>query len=116
MNAFGAHYWNSMQLLAWVWLGDRHAVESASDDAPDRTHWIEVTLPDGRTECIETPSKPLSFEYATEWPRAGDGGVQEIREWCKRVPAPRLVVTEGPCRTSSYRCWVYQQTVSDQVL
>jgi AAA domain/IclR helix-turn-helix domain len=41
-----------------------------------------------------TTQWPTLFEYATEWPRAGDGGVQEIREWCKRVPTPRLVVVD----------------------
>jgi hypothetical protein len=39
MNAFEAQYWNSMQLLAWVWLGDRGAVERAAENAPVRTYW-----------------------------------------------------------------------------
>lgn len=59
MTAFEDHYWNSMQLLAWVWLRDKQAVEVAADDAPSRSYCREETLPDGRVECIETPSEPL---------------------------------------------------------
>ena len=32
---------------------------------------------------------PESFEYATEWPRASDGGVEQIEEWILR-PATRV--------------------------
>jgi hypothetical protein len=37
---------------------------------------------------------PESFHYATEWPRADDGGVDEIRKWIETAEKPRLVVVD----------------------
>jgi AAA domain len=37
---------------------------------------------------------PASFEYATRWPRADEGGVEKIDEWCEKNPNARLVVID----------------------
>ncbi len=37
---------------------------------------------------------PQSFQYATEWPRASDGGLEAIREWILSVEKPRLIVVD----------------------
>jgi predicted RNA-binding protein YlxR (DUF448 family) len=40
---------------------------------------------------IEWPSR---FHYATEWPRANEGGLQAIRDWCRSAPMARLIVVD----------------------
>jgi RecA-family ATPase len=37
---------------------------------------------------------PEKFEYATEWPRADEGGLDAIRTWIKSKETPRLVVID----------------------
>jgi hypothetical protein len=37
---------------------------------------------------------PARFYYATEWPRADAGGLDEIRKWLASAEKPRLVVVD----------------------
>jgi hypothetical protein len=37
---------------------------------------------------------PARFHYATEWPRANAGGLEQIRKWIASVEKPRLVVVD----------------------
>src|SRR5829696_5781709 len=37
---------------------------------------------------------PDAFQYATEWPRANEGGVEAIRDWIIAAANPRLVVVD----------------------
>ncbi len=37
---------------------------------------------------------PHRFKYATEWPRANEGGTKAIREWCRLTPEPRMIVID----------------------
>jgi hypothetical protein len=37
---------------------------------------------------------PDGFKYATEWPRANEGGIEEIRRWILAAKNPRLVVVD----------------------
>lgn len=37
---------------------------------------------------------PASFQYATEWRRANEGGVDDIRDWIVAADNPRLVVVD----------------------
>jgi hypothetical protein len=37
---------------------------------------------------------PTRFHYATQWPRANDGGLNRIREWIRASNNPRLVVVD----------------------
>lgn len=37
---------------------------------------------------------PQGFQYATEWPRANDGGLDAIREWVLSVERPRLIIVD----------------------
>jgi Fe2+ or Zn2+ uptake regulation protein len=37
---------------------------------------------------------PARFHYATEWPRANNGGLEKIRNWIASVELPRLVVVD----------------------
>lgn len=56
MDAFEKPFWNYYQLVAWVYNGNRSLVRICDDDAPQRYHWEELVLPDGRKELIEVPS------------------------------------------------------------
>lgn len=37
---------------------------------------------------------PARFEYATQWPRADDGGIEHIRRWIAAAEKPRLIVVD----------------------
>jgi hypothetical protein len=37
---------------------------------------------------------PARFYYATEWPRANAGGLEQIRKWIESVEKPRLIVVD----------------------
>ncbi|PVE23646.1 recombinase A [Microvirga sp. KLBC 81] len=37
---------------------------------------------------------PPDFEYATEWPRANEGGLDEIRAWITNAKNPRLIIVD----------------------
>lgn len=37
---------------------------------------------------------PVRFEYATEWPRANEGGLDRIRDWIEAAKNPRLVIVD----------------------
>ena len=37
---------------------------------------------------------PRKFQYATQWPRADQGGVEQIDKWCDDHPDARLVVID----------------------
>lgn len=41
-----------------------------------------------------SPNWPEAFEYATEWPRANEGGLDKIREWVLGRANPRLVIVD----------------------
>jgi hypothetical protein len=59
MDTFEEPYWNLMQVLAWVYTGDRLMVRKASDHINDHgSRMQELVLPDGRKEWVETPSGP----------------------------------------------------------
>lgn len=49
---------------------------------------------------------PAAMHYATEWPRAGDGGIEAIRAWILAMENPQLVIVDvlamfKPARGSS---------------
>ena len=47
------------------------------------------------TKLLGTDSEwPEKFEYATEWPRANEGGLDAIKTWIKSKEAPRLIVID----------------------
>jgi AAA domain len=37
---------------------------------------------------------PRHFHYATEWPRANDGGLNAIKDWCRSAPMAKLIVVD----------------------
>jgi hypothetical protein len=37
---------------------------------------------------------PRGFDYATEWPRANDGGLAAVRDWILSVENPRLIIVD----------------------
>jgi hypothetical protein len=37
---------------------------------------------------------PEAFHYATEWPRADEGGIEQIAAWIERTPDARLIVVD----------------------
>lgn len=40
------------------------------------------------------PDWPTAFEYQTEWPRANDGGLEQIEQWINSKDNPRLIVVD----------------------
>ena len=68
MDGFEEPYWNLIQLLAWVYLGDRELVRKASDDVTDHGSFVQqLVLPDGRKEFVETAAKaPGAVRLALE--------------------------------------------------
>lgn len=36
----------------------------------------------------------MRFQYATEWPRDNEGGLDEIRKWITSKETPRLIVID----------------------
>lgn len=51
---FDTEWWNQMQVLAWVLLGDRSVVREAGLPANERGHFFaEHTMPDGRREIVK---------------------------------------------------------------
>ena len=37
---------------------------------------------------------PASFHYATEWPRANEGGLDAVRDWVQAAERPRLIIVD----------------------
>jgi hypothetical protein len=61
MNGFDEPYWNLLQVLAWVWLGDRSIVAQASDAKTEHgTFFQERRTPDGELRVVETQSGPIT--------------------------------------------------------
>lgn len=57
MDTFEEPYWNLVQVLAWIYTGDRHMVRKASDHINDHgSRMQEMVMLDGRRELVETPS------------------------------------------------------------
>jgi hypothetical protein len=46
---------------------------------------------------------PELFQYATQWPRANEGGVEAIRNWCSSVAKPRLIIVDVLAAFRSHR-------------
>ncbi|MGU3449700.1 AAA family ATPase [Methylobacterium sp. 391_Methyba4] len=40
------------------------------------------------------PDWPTAFEYQTEWPRANDGGLEQIEQWINSKDNPRLIIVD----------------------
>lgn len=61
MDYFDELYWNPLQILAWVYLGDRELVRKASDSFEDReTVFIEVVTPDGERKLTKKTADQIS--------------------------------------------------------
>ena len=48
------------------------------------------------TKLLPSREWPTDLDYATDWPRAGQGGVEAIRRWCEQASNPQLVVVDVP--------------------
>jgi hypothetical protein len=46
------------------------------------------------TKLLPSEEWPADLKYATDWPRAGKGGVEAIRNWCEQASNPQLVVVD----------------------
>ena len=53
-DPFEEPYWNPLQSIAWVYLGDRAFVRNAVDGARGGTFWQRLALPEGRIEWVES--------------------------------------------------------------
>ena len=71
MDGFDEPYWNYIQVMAWVYLGDRDLVRRASVEVTDHgTFRQQLTLPDGRREWVETPAHtpdPIRLYLTAAW-------------------------------------------------
>jgi hypothetical protein len=62
MNCFDEPYWNLLQVLTWVWLGDRSGVARASDANTEYgTFFQELRTPDGESRVVETNGSPFGY-------------------------------------------------------
>jgi hypothetical protein len=54
---------------------------------------------------------PERFQYVTKWPRANEGGIEAIDEWCETHPGARLVMIDvlAKFRAPSSGKGIYQQ-------
>ncbi|MDP2355208.1 MAG: AAA family ATPase [Beijerinckiaceae bacterium] len=43
---------------------------------------------------VFSDSWPVRFDFATEWPRANEGGLDAIRDWIRSKPNPRLIIVD----------------------
>ena len=71
MDGFDEPYWNLIQVLAWVYSGDRGLVRRASDDVIDHgTFSQQLRLPDGRKDWTETAAEapgPVELEVTAAY-------------------------------------------------
>jgi hypothetical protein len=70
---------------------------------PEQGRVLHLALEDGDRRMQRRITKllptfggewPETFEYATQWPRADQGGIDEIEQWCDKHPDARLVVID----------------------
>lgn len=86
MDAFESPYWNLVQVLAWVYLGDRGLVRRAADEVTDHGEFLQrARMPDGREDLVATPAgrpTPLTLELTASYMggRAYDGLDQVYQE------------------------------------
>jgi hypothetical protein len=79
--------------------GDRHCLGDLNYDHGDV---LFIGLEDNERRlqkriAMLLPSNvewPRQFHYATDWPRANDGGLKAIRDWCRSAPMARLIVID----------------------
>jgi hypothetical protein len=65
---FDEPYWNLLQTLGWIYLGDRALVVECSDKSEhDRTFWEKRRLPDGEVRWVEISSGPPSMMSLYVW-------------------------------------------------
>jgi len=70
---------------------------------PERGRVLHLALEDGDRRMQRRITKvlptfggewPEAFDYATQWPRADQGGIDEIEQWCDKHADARLVVID----------------------
>jgi hypothetical protein len=92
---------------SWISLDVGLAVAAGSyclgDRKPEQGDVLGLFLEDGDRRLQRRITKllptfrgewPQRFHYATQWPRADQGGVEAIESWCGRSPSARLVVID----------------------
>ena len=88
MAGFENSQWNSLQLLAWVYLRDRALVDELGASGPDRTIWTEQNLPDGTRRLVPTSApKPSSLRIDLVAAERGAGTI---------MPAPGPLPQHDP--------------------
>lgn len=62
VQPFEEIHWNLLQVLAWIYTGDRTAVAECSAAVTDHgSIWQQLMLPDGRQELVNTPAERPGF-------------------------------------------------------
>lgn len=104
----------SMQMAVAVATGEGRALAVPVIDAGDV---LVCALEDSRRRlkdrlALQYPfgHAPDRLHFATDWPRLGDGGIEELERWCDRHPETRLIIldtwraikTTGGGRNSAY--------------
>jgi len=65
---FDEPYWNLLQTLGWIYLGDRALVVECYDKSEhERTFWEKRRLPDGEVRWVEISSGPPSMMSLYVW-------------------------------------------------
>jgi hypothetical protein len=73
-------------------LGDRHCIQGdvlycALEDGERRLH-------DRMRKVCQAKTWPAELSFLTELRRLDDGGIEELRQWIRSVPDPRLIVVD----------------------
>lgn len=92
---------------SWLALEVGYAVASGGECLGgivcDQGHVLYLALEDNKRRLQRRMDKmagafakdwPAAFEYATEWPRANEGGLDYIRDWILSKKNPRLVIVD----------------------
>lgn len=96
VDPFSESYWNLLQTLGWIYLGDRGFVAECSDLVTEpRTFFSLQTLPDGRRELVETSAGPVGiFHLGTTAAWNGGSAVRSFaeaeRELLEAIASERL--------------------------
>lgn len=101
--------WMLLQIACAIAKGDI-TLASANGESPPQGNVLYLGLEDNKRRLQDRVTRyygangadwPPGFQYALEWLRLEEGGLDGIGEWCLDVPNPRLIVIDTLARVRS---------------